>query len=225
MSANVLKIIALITMTLDHVGLVFFPQCKWMRIVGRIAFPIFAFMIAEGCKYTHNRKKYLLQIGLMGIGMQVVFLIATGSLYQSVFISFSLAIMLIYVLDKAKSSENIKYWCYALLTASAITFLCLGLPKILHDTDYGIDYGIVGVLIPVLCYFTENRKAKIFVFALSLVALSAFYGDIQWYCLLTVPLIGMYNNTRGKLKMKNLFYIYYPTHLCIIYMLDMLSRQ
>lgn len=75
MSANVLKMIALITMTIDHVGLMLLPDYEWMRAVGRIAFPIFAFMIAEGCRYTRDRKRYLSQIAILGIGMQIVFLL------------------------------------------------------------------------------------------------------------------------------------------------------
>ena len=51
---NQLKLIALVTMTLDHIGVVLFPQAQWLRIVGRLAFPIFAYMIAEGCRHTAN---------------------------------------------------------------------------------------------------------------------------------------------------------------------------
>ena len=58
LNRNVLKIIALITMLIDHIGLVFFPGIEIFRIIGRISFPIFAFMIAEGCEHTENKKKY-----------------------------------------------------------------------------------------------------------------------------------------------------------------------
>ena len=60
-SGNQLKIIALVAMTWDHMGKQLFPQIGWLQIVGRLAFPIFAYMIAEGCAYTKNRKKYLAQ--------------------------------------------------------------------------------------------------------------------------------------------------------------------
>lgn len=225
MSANSLKIIALIAMTIDHMGLMLFPDYKWMRIVGRIAFPIFAFMIAEGCRYTRSRLRYLLQIALMGIGMQIVFFVSTKSLFQSVFISFTLAIILIYVIDKAKKEQQMKYWIYVGLAAWATTFLCLGLPIVLHKTDYGIDYNIVGVLIPVVCYFAKSKKIKILVFALALIALSVFYGGIQWFCLLAIPLIGMYNYQRGRFGIKNLFYFYYPAHLCVIFAIGIIINS
>ena len=72
---NQLKIIAMISMLIDHVGVVLFPKLKILRIIGRLAFPIFAYMIAEGCQYTRNRFKYLLIIAGMGITYQVVYFI------------------------------------------------------------------------------------------------------------------------------------------------------
>lgn len=222
MSANMLKIIALIAMTIDHVGLMLFPNDEWLRMVGRIAFPIFAFMIAEGCRYTHSRLRYLLQIALMGIGMQIVLFVATRSLYQSVFISFTLAIILIYVIDKAKNEQQMKYWISVVVVVLTIAFLCLGLPDVLYKTDYDIDYNIIGVLIPVVCYFTKNTKLRILVFALGLMALSVFYGGVQWFCLLAIPLIGMYNYQKGKYELKNLFYFYYPAHLSVIFAIEII---
>lgn len=219
MSANVLKMIALITMTIDHVGLMLLPDYEWMRAVGRIAFPIFAFMIAEGCRYTRDRKRYLSQIAILGIGMQIVFFVVSGSLYQSVFISFTLAIILIYMIDRARNKQQILEWIYVVVTVLAIIFLCLILPKILYETDYDIDYNIVGILIPVVCYFAQNKKSRIAIFAVGLIALSVFYGGVQWFCLLSLPLIAMYNYKRGKLKLKNLFYFYYPAHLCVIFVI------
>ena len=58
LSGNALKIIAAITMFIDHMGLMLFPKTLIFRYIGRLAFPIFAFMIAEGCRYTRNRLRY-----------------------------------------------------------------------------------------------------------------------------------------------------------------------
>lgn len=225
MSANILKIIAMAAMTIDHMGFLLFPEKLWMRIVGRIAFPIFSFFIAEGCRYTKNRRKYIARIGLLGIGMQVVLFLVDGSLYQSVFISFTLSILLIYAIDLAKKEKQWKNWLFVIACFLSILFLCLGLPKILIQTDYDIDYNIVGILLPVACYFTKGKKTKILVFILGLIALSAFYGGIQWFCLLTIPLLGMYNGQRGKITLKRFFYLYYPAHMCVIYLIDILLSR
>lgn len=224
MSANVLKMIALVAMTIDHIGCVLFPECQWMRIVGRIAFPIFAYMIAEGCQYTRNRLRYFLQIFLLGMGMQIVLWVFTASLYQSVFIAFSMSILLIYAIDRAKEKGKIGDWACLLLVVGSIAFLYLGLPRILQGTDYYIDYSMIGLAIPVLCYFVKKRILKMIALAIGLLGLSLYYGGIQWFCLLSIPLLGLYNNKRGFVGFKYLFYLYYPAHLCILYAMEMLLQ-
>ena len=62
LTGNQLKILAMIAMTCDHVGLQLFPQWTFLRIIGRLALPIYAYMIAEGCRYTRDRRKYLLRM-------------------------------------------------------------------------------------------------------------------------------------------------------------------
>ena len=62
LNGNALKIIALISMIIDHVGVMLFPYELWLRCLGRISLPIFAYMVAEGCQYTRNMKKYFLRI-------------------------------------------------------------------------------------------------------------------------------------------------------------------
>ena len=73
LSSNALKLIALLSMTVDHIGLLLFPRLRIARILGRIAFPIFAYMIAEGCRHTSRRARYLGTVFLLGAAMQVLF--------------------------------------------------------------------------------------------------------------------------------------------------------
>ncbi len=73
LNGNTLKFIACITMLIDHVGLILFPQFAIFRILGRISFPLFAFMIAEGCRYTKNKLKHFLMIFGLGILCQLAY--------------------------------------------------------------------------------------------------------------------------------------------------------
>lgn len=221
-SGNQLKIIALLAMTCDHVGLQLFPQCELLRIIGRLALPLFAYMIAEGCKYTKNRKKYLLNIFSLAMVCQVVYFVAEQSLYQCILVTFSLAICLIYVIDYAKEKKTIGGWLSVAAVSLAIGFLSILLPILLEGTtDFYIDYGIWGILLPVIIYFTP-QKGKIWAMLAALVPLCIELGDIQWYCLIAVLLMAMYNGKRGKANIKNLFYIYYPAHLVGIYLISLL---
>lgn len=220
-TGNQLKILALITMTIDHIGYMLIPSdiaiYDICRIIGRIAFPIFAYMIAQGCHYTRNRKKYILTVAFFALLCQLVYGFAMGSLYQCVLVTFTLSIALIYLLDHALKKRT------ALSTALAVTgflaafFICEILPKLLSDTNFRIDYGFFGVLLPVFAYFDILEKKKLSYFAAGLVILSLSNSILQCFSLLSLIPLYMYNGKRGRLKMKNLFYIYYPLHLVVIY--------
>lgn len=220
-SGNQLKLIALIAMTIDHIGVQLLPGMPLLRIIGRLAFPIFAYMIAEGCQYTHNRKKYLLAMWGLAATCQLVYYFAMGSLYMSVLVTFSLSIGLIYLMDSAKAGS--RFGTVGLMAAiCGLSFLTYVLPDLIPHTDYGIDYGIWGILLPVLVYFGKDKTEKLRNFAVGQVILALGSGFLQWFSLATVPLLAMYNGKRGKHKMKNLFYIYYPAHLVVIYLLSLL---
>ena len=84
LSSNALKLIALVCMTVDHIGFLLYPHLHILRIIGRVAFPIFAYMIAEGCRYTSNRLRYFITIFLLGAAMQAFFWITRPIFSRSV---------------------------------------------------------------------------------------------------------------------------------------------
>lgn len=220
LSGNALKIIALICMTFDHVGEELLNNYQPFRIIGRLSFPLFAYMIAEGCRYTKNRKKHFLMIFLLGTGCQIVFSVAEKSLYMGILITFSLSVLLIYALQYASAKKSAAAWLVPAGGLLAAVFLCEILPRLLPSTDYQIDYGIFGVLLPVFVYLAgENKYRKIVFIAAGLVLLALDMGGIQWYSLICLALLFLYSGERGRLNLKYLFYIYYPLHLIIIYMI------
>ena len=217
LTGNQLKILAMIAMTCDHVGVQLFPQTLWLRLVGRLAMPIYAFMIAEGCRHTRDRKKYFLRLFSMGALCQVVYFVAMGSLYMCILITFSLSVMMIGLYDVVEQEASTAARIRLALGTGLVFFLCTVLPDLLPNTDYEIDYGLVGVLLPLLIYGAGNRGL-----VLGLVLLALQNGGIQWYALAAVPLLLAYNGQRGKAKIGKLFYWYYPIHLVVIYGISLL---
>jgi len=238
---NQLKIIAMVSMLFDHIGLLFFPDVMIFRWIGRLAFPIFACMIAEGCRYTKNRAKYLGMIAAMAMAFQIVYFVAMGSLYQGILVTFSLAIITIYSIDALFVSFQ-KSW-QPLAALAGLVFVAVFvfvLPSALKETDFDIDYGIWGILIPIVAYFLPIRKWKTTTLmsvrnrrmtgvAVLLLIRAIYYtvvpsplGLSQWFSLLTIPLLFLYNGERGRAKMKYVFYIFYPAHLVILYGIAML---
>ena len=220
LSGNALKIIAAITMTLDHMGLMLFPRILLLRILGRLAMPIFAFMIAEGCKYTRNRKKYFGMVFGLGAVCQTVYWFVDHDLYFSILITFSLSILLIYALQNWKETQSLPS---ALLFAGAAAAVW-GLNRI-----FEIDYGFWGCMLPVFAAIPHRTKYDRYPFSiltlgLGMVLLALDLGDIQIFSLLALPLLLGYSGKRGKWNMKYFFYIFYPAHLVILEAIAMLVR-
>lgn len=220
---NQLKILAMIFMALDHTGLLLFPHVAWFRAVGRLAFPIFAYMIAEGCAHTRNIVRYWGSLTALGVLCQLAYFFGKGSLYMCVLITFSMSVGILALFRRAKRDRSVLFYILSVLALAAAFFLCEILPGLLPGTDYRVDYGFVGVLIPIAVYLIPNKWGKLAAAGAGLAVLAAgvpWRG--QWLALLALPILALYNGQRGKYRMKWLFYIFYPAHLLILYGLSVI---
>ena len=238
LSNNALKILASIFMVCDHVGVILFPNILWLRIVGRLAFPIFAYLIAEGAKYTRNKARHLLTMLAFALVIQVVYFIYQPSNEMSVLVTFTLSLAVICALEFFKSAlfshsaTIVKKLLSALLFLGSIAAVCaLGL---VLDLDYGAE----GALLPVFpALFTtpktdgdppaiferlDTKPFRILAAAIGTLSLAIADGEIQYLSLCAIPLLFLYSEQRGKLKMKYFFYIFYPAHLLLIYLISMI---
>lgn len=218
LTGNLLKLIAMLTMTIDHIGVILLPQYRILRIIGRLAMPIYAFMIAEGCHYTHDRKAYFLRLLGLAILCQVVYAAVDRSLYQCILVTFSLSVGLICAIDNARNKKTPGSILAAAMLTAAVYFLCEKLS--LFVPGFHVDYGFWGVLLPVIVYFGGRN---IVAFAVGVFALCLSSGrHTQWWAMLSVPLLALYNGQRGKHRLGWLFYLYYPAHLVILYAISCL---
>lgn len=227
LSGNQLKILAALFMVIDHVGLLFFPNLAssmvWMRYVGRMAFPMFAFFIAEGCRYTRNRARYLGAMGLIGLVFHLVYYFFIGDNMMNVFLSFTFAIALVYLWQNFVSACKVKRIDGAVLGLTlffAYAVLLYRITKVVH-----VDYYFGGILLPWLVYLTRKKWLRLFFFALGITFIAVFtgkYWTLQICGLLAVPVMALYNETRGKWRMKYFFYFFYPIHLVALYGISLL---
>lgn len=220
LSGNALKILAAIFMTIDHIGVILFPRVLLLRIIGRLALPIYAFMIAEGCKYTRNKKKYFGMVFGLGAICQIVYYLFDGSLYFSILITFSLSILMIYALQ---------YWKKKKTVLSGLVFAASVFAVYLLNQWLIIDYGFWGCLLPVFAalphgteYDSDSMNSAMLGIGLIFLGLST--DLIQCLALMALPLLYAYNGRRGKLNLKYFFYIFYPTHLVLLEGIAMLMQ-
>lgn len=212
LSGNALKLLAALFMTIDHVGVLLLPHVIVLRILGRLALPIFAYMIAEGCRYTRNRLRYFGSVFALGVLCQIVYYLADRSLYFSILITFSLSIATIYALQDWKDQKT---------TRSALVFFGAVAGVYALNRVFVIDYGFWGCMLPVFAAAFQKTAwdrpwVNLGMLGLGLLVLAADLGQIQYYALPALPLLACYNGRRGRWKLKYFFYLFYPIHLVLL---------
>ena len=222
-SRDFLKIIALISMLIDHIGKFFFSEFVFFQILGRLAFPIFAYFIAEGFYYTSNRRKYFFQILIFAFISQIPYVFLWNGL--NILFTFLISIVLLFVWDLLTKSKSIqKILLIVIFSFSIILTFFLGVLNI-------IDYGLYGVLLPIIFYIFRNQKfLKFLIFILMTIFYVSFdlifvkdinfSNFLQLFSLFSIFLILLYNENMKSIKIfKYLFYFFYPFHLIVLALL------
>lgn len=240
-SGSTLKLIAVITMVIDHVGAVVLARlimasgyksayyssdindlAEWLianedlymvysvtRFIGRIAFPIFCFLLVEGFMRTGNPKKYALRLGIFALISEIPFDLALSSAvfewtYQNVFFTLFIGFVTMMVLDYIERTE----WPFfgKALSSGAILLAGAVLAEVL-STDYGAK-GVLAIL--ALYSFRRSRQWQL------VAGCAAFLWEMP--ALIGFIPIAFYNGKRG-LKLKYFFYAFYPVHFVILYLI------
>lgn len=229
-----LKIIAMILMVLDHVSTYIPNMPFWFNMVGRIVAPIFFFLIVEGFFHTRDRKKYAFRLFswalfmFLGTNIVIRIFIREYQIYNNIFLSLGMSVVLMSIIEWIKKNKENKK-LYILGIAGSIV---IGVLSIFTEAS------IYGLLMTLIFYFSRNNKSKMTItyVVVSLLltigmGLTAFIeipnysvsnlllDDVQWMMVFAFPFFLMYNGKRGlNTKFtKYLFYIFYPLHIWIIY--------
>lgn len=238
MSSNKLKIIAVISMLIDHIGYLLFPDIIILRYFGRIALPIFAFFIAEGCFYTRNKIKYFLQVFVLAVICQTFYIandLLNGgikSIYLNVLFTFSLSIIVvsayINILKTAKQKDNKKTIVAVSLFILSLLFVCFLQTALtpIFNIEITIDYGVAGILLPLFAALFKDKNKRFISFSIGTIIYCVVrfsYQPYVFFSLLALPLIFLYNGQRGRKNLKWFFYLFYPLHFAVIYGISLLK--
>lgn len=208
MSSFSLKLLAIIFMTIDHIGFILFPTISILRKIGRLAFPIFAFQLSVGFEHTKNKEKHILNLLIFTLISQIPF-------QFQLYLAFPQAI----------PTLNIG----ATLTCGLLALYCIEkfernwqkCISILFITSLGIlipmDYGWFGILtIVILSFFNKNKLlttiAYIILICLQCYIKNSIFAVPSIFALI---FLAFYNGKKGP-TLKYLFYLYYPLHLLIL---------
>jgi hypothetical protein len=236
LSGNQIKVIAAVLMVIDHIGMFFLPNGSFLyalfRILGRISFPLFAYMLAEGCRYTKNKLTHFALLFSIAMLCQIVYyFFGNGNLSMSVLVTFSLSTAMIYALqyckqtlfDKEKKPFDKILSVFLFFSSIAFTYFL--------NLKFTIDYFFWGCMLPVLVSlfdckglpmpekwrWLDGYLVKIFCLAIGLFLLAfTMNGNLEYWAFLSLPFLLLYNGKRGKYKMKYFFYIFYPAQFVIL---------
>lgn len=217
MSAFVLKWIAILSMLLDHIGSVLLPEVDWLRGVGRLAFPLFAFLLSEGFAHTKSRPKYALRLALFAALSEIPFDLAFAKVpleteHQNVFFTLLLGFCALCVLERLRD--------FSLLLGLACCGALAMCAQLLRT-----DYGWFGVTLILLFYaLRDNRRVQMLVFLLLNTGFSLQKSqlpnlNIQLLAAGAALPLACYNGEKGRYSLKYFFYLFYPLHLIILYLL------
>lgn len=232
-NGNTLKLLAAITMLIDHIGIMFFPNTAWLRVIGRLSMPIFAFMISEGCRYTRNKWKHFLLLFGLGAACQIVYIIfAPSTVYLGILITFSLSTLIIYSLQYAKKKLFDDQTKPITTVLSFLLLIGLTVGAYLLCKFITVDYGFWGVMMPVFASIFDFHRIpapdkiqkfdllplRVLCMSIPLCLLIATHKTplFPLPALLALPLLLLYSGKKGKANLKYFFYVFYPAHLGIL---------
>lgn len=238
LSNSSIKIIACVFMLIDHIGAILVERKLYLpmqlgigdinegllaldfvlRSIGRIAFPLFCFLLVEGFYYTHSKLKYIRNLGMLAIISEIPFDYAFfggwNGQYQNVFFTLLIGVLAMYGFDWIKEKGKTNFICL-------IGYLFITLFSCVSVAAIGGDYSIYGILCIVVIYFFREKPVLSIGFAcailclLSITELPAFLAMIP---------AALYNHQRG-LSLKYAFYLFYPLHIVLLYGLSLLIFQ
>lgn len=204
-----LKVIALLAMLCDHLGHALFPELIILRIIGRISFPIFAYVLVEGFYYTRDVNKYMLRLGVIALLSEIPFdLMASQKIlefgHQNVFFTLFLGILMLYLMSRMVNP--LLQFAYAGIAMMAAEFL-------------KTDYRYFGILIILWFYYWRSNKWVKYLGVAAIMLL--FKGWTGYFTALALVPIALHNGKRGP-KLKWFFYIFYPAHALVIGLLSLI---
>jgi hypothetical protein len=233
LNSNTLRLVAVLLMISDHVWATTMSFGNWMTYIGRMAFPIFAFQIAEGFIHTKDFKKYALRLLAFGLVSEIPFNLFYSSrwfnpYHQNVMFTLLLGLLAIRVIDNLKEDISAKN-----IGKSVLWLLLIGIGGTLGF----VDYGFLGVLTVVMFYLCRGYRFTpiLQLIGMILINIVFFEGQVfifevfgktleipsQGFAVFALIPIWLYNGKKGKSSkiLQYGFYAFYPVHMLILYLI------
>lgn len=219
-SSSTLKIIAMVTMVIDHIGLLFFPQVIFLRIIGRLAYPLFAFLIAEGHRRTSKAGAYLFRLFIFAIISQIPYLAFTNAANMpgvtlNIFFTLFAGLLALICFKKLPAHFSVPTVILICILAEVANF----------------DYGAFGVLLILASSVFLHHRSLVGSVPFATLPLVNFLwifhtkGTFSYnvFMSFSIFICAFYNGKNGIKLPRRLLYWFYPTHLFVLWLWWLLS--
>ena len=236
-----LHVIAMVLMLMDHMWATVFTNAGWLTAVGRLAFPIFAFMIVEGYTHTRNLKKYVFRLFGFALIAEIPFNLMVGNsviyyVHQNVLWTFLIGIGLIHINELARKKEKLWLTVLTMVLTTLLGFV-LGFATF-------VDYNAAGVLTVLAFYFFRGRKWWCYLgqlaalYYINVELLQGLFFEVELFghkfeivqqglALLSLAFIWLYKGRQGKKSkaFQYFCYAFYPAHMLILWLIMVLVNR
>lgn len=198
-TANLIKIVAMVTMLIDHIGAILYPEIFFLRIIGRIAFPLFAYLLVMGFRHTGNINRYLLRLFLFGLISQIPYhYVLPGHINVILYFAVALVSLKLY----APRKQHL----YIPILAALLT-------EILN-----MSYGAYGIMTIYLFHFFFEDRPKLAAgfILLNLPFIGIFGHYVQSLSIMALPFLFLRIEHLDIRLNKYFAYLFYPVHLSIL---------
>lgn len=226
LSALTLRLLALMFMLLDHMWATVIPGNNWMTWLGRLAFPIFAFQLAEGYYHTSDFKRYAKRLLLFGLIAELPFnRMLSGSwffpFHQNVMFTLLIGLYAIRAMDRAMKTRE---WNQRMLQTLVVMALCV--LAAITFVDYG-GYGVMMILVFAACRHLPYTKLfqaagmiaiNVFLMEGQMIPVFGMEFPVQGFAVLSLPLIWLYRGEQGPRNKVIQYgsYVFYPLHMLVL---------
>lgn len=202
-----MQLIAMTTMLIDHIGFILFPETNILRIVGRIAFPLYSWFLVQGYLHTRNHKKYIIRLLGLACISQIPYTLALHRFELNVIFTLLLSLLALYAASRI-TSETLKIAAIGAIFAAAIFV--------------PMDYGLYGVLLTFIYRYLRDWQMIAGHLLLNLVFFLAGGGSqwLQLFSILGTVLIVNPIPYRGMFINKWLYRSFYPAHLLLLFVVS-----
>lgn len=235
--SHLIKLFAMLAMLCDHCGKMLFPQYRILRIIGRLAFPLYAYTIAAGCVYTGNHLRYLKRIVLLALITQPIYAVSMAhsspAMFSVSFLENPLKAAWTFYINSWKKPSILCSFAIAIMIIWAIRnrqfILAIGATVFAYLIQNKLDYGFRGLILVLLFYLLCSKWWLSLPCVLAYMVWWGMQGSgytlfgvqfsSQMFAVCALPLV--YLHTKSGIRLpKWIFYAFYPAHFALIYVLD-----